>query len=120
MAGTNVFVAVALARLAPNAETAVGTSAARARSFNAASTTWTLEGVELPRASDSSNREADESAVDADGKRWESARASWTGRFSSTVPPPAIASILVINQNDLAPIEPTLIISIHAPPSGDG
>jgi hypothetical protein len=120
VAKTRVFVAVAFALLIPNAEVAVRTSPAPAHSFNATPTTWTFEDLDLSGAIDSSYREADDSTADADEGQSENAGESYRGRHSAAVAPPAIAWIPSIDEGVLAPIEPTLVISIHAPPTNDG
>jgi hypothetical protein len=111
MARTTIFVAVALAVPTLSAWVAVGSSPA---------TDWISGGLNPAAAIGSFYSEADESAVDADETQWESPCEAGGGRCSTTVTPPHIASILAINQDHLAQIEPTLIISIHAPPTEDG
>jgi hypothetical protein len=119
VAKTRVFVAVAFALLIPNAKTEVGTSLAPAYSFNAAPTTWTFEGLDLSGGVDSSYREADDSTAETDERRSKDVGESYGGRHSAAVAPLAIASIPAIDEGDLAPIEPTLVIPIHAPPAKD-
>ena len=120
MAKTRVFVAVAFALLIPNAETEARTSLPPADPFNAAPTTWTFGGLDLSGGVDSSYREADDSAAEADERRSEDVSESFAGRYSATVAPLAITSIPATDEGDLAPIEPSLVISIHAPPTNDG
>jgi hypothetical protein len=120
VAKTRVFVAVAFALLIPNAETEVSTSLPPAHSFNATQTTWTFEGLDLSGGADSSYREADDSTAEADERQSENVGESYGGRYSAAVAPRAVASIPAIDEGDLAPIEPTLVIPIHAPPTNDG
>jgi hypothetical protein len=120
VAKTRVFVAVAFALLISNPEVAARTSPAPAHSFNAAPTTRTFEDLDLSGAVDFSYREADDSTVEPDERQLENAGESDGGRHSAAVAPLTIASIPAIDEVDLAPIELTLVISIHAPPPSNG
>jgi hypothetical protein len=117
VAKTRVFVAVACALLISVAGVAGRTSPAPAHSLNPAPTTWTFEDVDLSGAIDSSYREADDDTADVGERRLENAGESYGAHNSAAVPPLAIALNPVSNEGDLAPIEPTQVISIHAPPT---
>jgi hypothetical protein len=116
VAKTRAFVVVACLLLI--SLTGAGTiSPAPAHPFNAAPTTWTMEDVDPSGAIDSSDREADDSTADDDERQLDNAGESYGRHNSAAVPPLAIALNPAIDGGDLAPIEPTQVIAIHAPPT---